>query len=287
MRERRVIANGLEFAVLEDGDGPLVLLLHGFPDNAWTWERQFAALTGAGYRVCAPFLRGYPPTQIPAEAYYDRATLALDIKSLCDTLGGGAPVDIVAQDWGAAIAYGVLGAFPEAVRRAVLLAVPHPVAVRRTLRRSPRHVIRSFHWFLFQLPWLPEALCRAGDFAFLEFLWRLWSPAYDDHAHVARIKAMMRTPGALEASLGYYRAMFRRRRQDPALGALRDRLDRAITVPTRVLCGAHDMRGQMLARQGDLFAAPYDWQIVDGAGHFLHREQPAAVNALIIDWLAR
>lgn len=287
MELRHVSANGLRFAYLEAGRGPLALLLHGFPDCAYSWEHQFPALLGAGYRVVAPFLRGYPPTEVPAQGYFDRATLALDVKALIDELNFGEPVDLVAQDWGAAIAYGLLATFPETVRRAVILAVPHPAEVQRTLRRSPVQALRSFHWFLFQLPWLPERLCRARNFAFLEFLWWLWSPAYDDHAHVARIKQLLAEPGSVEATVAYYRALRQRRYQDPALADLRARLDDPIRVPTRVVCGVHDLRGKMIDRASTHFTGPYDTAIVPGAGHFLHREQPQAVNRLILDWLQR
>jgi pimeloyl-ACP methyl ester carboxylesterase len=287
MQTRKVVANGTHYAYLELGEGPLLLLLHGFPDNAYSWERQLPVFARAGYRVVAPFLRGYPPSEMRAGAYYDRATLALDVRELIGVLNGGKPADLVAQDWGAAIAYGVLGAFPEVVRRAVLLAVPHPLQIRRTLRRSPKHVLRSFHWFLFQLPWLPEALCRAGNFAFIEFLWRLWSPQYADREHVARIKQMLAQPGAMAATLAYYRAAMQSSFQDPALAELRARLDLPISVPTRVACGSHDMRREMLPGQGRHFTGPYEWTVVEGAGHFMHREKPDEVNALVLDWLRR
>ena len=287
MQSGSITANGIRFATLEAGEGPLVLLLHGFPDNAYSWERQMPVLAAAGYRVVAPFLRGYPPTEIPDTGYFDLATLATDIRCLIEELNAGQPCHLVGQDWGAAISYAVLAAYPESVRRAVILAVPHPAEVRRTIRKSPKHILRSFHWFLFQLPWLPEALCRANHFAFIEFLWKLWSPAYDDRAHVAWIKRMLAEPGALRAALGYYRAMFRQSAADPALEAVRQRLLDPITVPTRVLCGSRDMRGEMLPRQGDLFAGAYEWDIVEGAGHFLHREKPGEVNHLILDWLGR
>ena len=271
--------------VAEVGTGPLVLLLHGFPDNAYSWEKQFPALTAAGYRVVAPFLRGYPPTEVPASGYFDRATLVTDIKALIDVLGHGEPALLVAQDWGAAIGYGLLAAYPELVKRAVLLAVPHPAEVRQRLRRSPRHIVRSFHWFLFQLPWLPERLCRVGDGAFLEFLWWLWSPDYSDRAHVAQIRKMLGEPGAMAATLNYYRALVNRRLQDPVLADLRTKLDRPIQVPTLVACGTRDMRREMLEAGRKYFTAAYEWTTVEGAGHFLHREKPDAVNALILDWL--
>lgn len=287
MLRGEITANGLRFAYLEQGAGPLVLLLHGFPDNAYTWERQLPVLAAAGYRAVAPFLRGYPPTEIPANGYYDLATLATDIQCLIKVLNDGQPCLLVGQDWGAAISYGVLGAYPEWVRRAVILAVPHPAQVRRTLKKSPKHAIRSFHWFLFQLPWLPEKLCRANNFAFIEWLWQLWSPAYDDRAHVAQIKRMLAEPGALEATLAYYRSMMNPRKFNPALAEVRARLNQPVSVPTRVLCGSRDMRGEMLPGQRDLFAGPYEWAIVEGAGHFLHREKPEQVNQLILEWLER
>ena len=280
-----VRANGVRYAYLERGSGPLVLLLHGYPDNANSWEHQIDALASRGYRAVAPFMRGYPPTEVPRDGFFDRATLAMDVKCLIDELNGGAPAFLVGQDWGAAISYGVLGAFGDRIRRAVILAVPHPVQIKRTLRRSPKHAVRSFHWFLFQLPWLPERLLHARDRAFVELLWKLWSPAYSDHAHVAEIKRMMAEPGVIEATLAYYRAMFRAKFQDPALRGLRDTLDRPIDVPTRVLCGSRDMRKEMLPGQRDLFRGPYEWAIVEGAGHFLHRERPDEVNRAILEWL--
>src|SRR5687767_8596914 len=119
MRRGEVMANGVRYAYLEAGEGPLVLLLHGYPDNAHSWEHQLVALAAAGYRAVAPFMRGYPPTEVPPAGYYDRATLARDVEELIDALGGGEPCHLVGQDWGAAIGYGVLGAFPRRIRRAV------------------------------------------------------------------------------------------------------------------------------------------------------------------------
>jgi len=290
MHEIALHANGLRFAALEAGPtaGPLALFLHGFPDSATTWQHQLPVFAAQGYRAVAPWLRGYPPTEIPpAGAYYDRATLAADVAALIEVLSPGKPCLLIGQDWGAAIGYGLLAAYPEKVRRAALLAVPHPAQVRATLKRSPRHALRSFHWFVFQLPRLPEWLCARRDHAFLETLWRLWSPDFDDALHVAEIRRSMAIPGALQASLAYYRAMFGTRHADPALADVRARMDSPIAVPTRVLCGSRDMRREMLEPQRRYFTADYDWTVVEGAGHFLHREQPDTVNGLLLEWFRR
>lgn len=290
IEQRSLTVRGLRVALLEAGprDGPGLLMLHGFPDSAWSWSRQIPAFAAAGYRVVAPWLRGYPPSEIPPPgAYYDRATLALDLDELIQALWGQRACDLIAQDWGAALSYGLLALRPQRVRRAVLLAVPHPATVRATLKRSPRHVLRSFHWFLFQLPRLPEWLCARHDYRFLETLWKLWSPQFDDAEHVARIRQAFATPGAIEAALAYYRALFDARLADPALAGLRARLDEPITVPTLALCGDRDMRRELLEPQRVHFAGEYAHAVVAGAGHFLHREQPEAVNRLALDWLRR
>src|SRR5450755_4405352 len=238
----RICANGLDFAYVEEGDGPLVILLHGFPDTAHSWNHQIPALAAAGYRAVAPFLRGYSPTGIPRDGFYDRATLATDIAELIRALGGGKPVHLVGQDWGASISYAVLAAFPELVRRAVVMAVPHPAQVAKSMLDA-KHVHRSFHWWFFQLQDLPEKALAANDFAFIDYLWNYWTaPGYQDAAHLAGIKAMLREPGVLAATLGYYRAMLDPRKGDPRLEKMRPSMDRPITVPTLALCGADDLR---------------------------------------------
>jgi pimeloyl-ACP methyl ester carboxylesterase len=287
MDERRVRANGIEFAYLQEGRGPTVFLVHGFPDNARSWSHQIRGLAEARYRVIAPFLRGYPPTEIPAIGYYDRATLALDLKELIVALSGDEPVFLVGQDWGAGITYSVAAAFPELIRRAVVMAVAHPGQMRQTLLVSPRHVHRSFHWWFFQLAGLPEAAIAANDFAFIDYLWNYWSPGHEDAAHLAEVKRMLALPGALSAALAYYRAMFDPTKADPALTGVREACDRPITVPTLALCGSNDIRGEMLEVQKEFFKGPYEWTLVEGCGHFLHRERPTEVTRLVTEWLQR
>ncbi len=292
-------ANGIDFACLcaeptrDNAHRRTALLLHGFPDTAHTWSHQMQPLADAGWRVVAPFLRGYPPSTVPPAGapggYFDKATLVQDIAALIGALqrerGDHGPVDLVAQDWGAIIGYALLAAYPELVRRAVLMAVPHPVVVAASML-NPRHVHRSFHWWFFQLPDLPEKALAADDFAFIEYLWRYWTTeGFEDAAHIRHIKDTLSQPGVLTATLAYYRAMLDPAKADPALAELRARMARTITVPTLALCGGDDLRAELMRDQAAHFGGEYRYAEVPKAGHFLHREQPEAVTREVLGWL--
>ena len=283
----RIHANGLDFAYLEQGSGPLVLLLHGFPDNALTWSHQMSALSEQGYRVVAPYLRGYLPTAIPAGGFFDKATHVADVVALIRALNGGNPCHLVGQDWGAIIGYGVLAAHPELVSRAVLLAVPHPGQVTKSLL-DPKHIHRSFHWWFFQLADLPEKALLENDMAFIDYLWTYWTTeGYQDKAHIQSVKETLAQPGVLTATLAYYRAMFDSSKADPSLSSLREAMTRPITVPTLALCGADDLRAELMQDQSQYFLNEYAFKLIDRAGHFLHREQPQAVSQQLIEWLKK
>ena len=283
----RIHANGLYFAYLEQGSGPLVLLLHGFPDNALTWSHQMSALSEQGYRVVAPYLRGYLPTAIPAGGFFDKATHVADVVALIRALNGGNPCHLVGQDWGAIIGYGVLAAHPELVSRAVLMAVPHPGQVTKSLL-DPKHIHRSFHWWFFQLADLPEKALLENDMAFIDYLWTYWTTeGYQDKAHIQSVKETLAQPGVLTATLAYYRAMFDSSKADPSLSSLREAMTRPITVPTLALCGADDLRAELMQDQSQYFLNEYAFKLIDRAGHFLHREQPQAVSQQLIEWLKK
>lgn len=277
----------LNFAYIEEGQGPLVFMLHGFPDHARTWSHQIPALVGQGFRVVAPFLRGYPPSDVPGSGFFDKATLVQDMAAIIQALGDGRPCHFVGQDWGAIIGYGLIAACPELIDRAVLMAVPHPGEVADSLL-NPKHIHRSFHWWFFQMAELPEKAILNNDFSFIDYLWQYWTAqGHQDFEHIQSIKHMLAQPGALTASLAYYRAMFDPAKADPNLSKLRALMDRPIKVPTLALCGAEDMRAELMHNQSRYFEADYDFRLIKDAGHFLHREQPEAVNAEIIDWLKR
>jgi len=196
-----VTANGVRFCYLEQGSGPLVLLLHGFPDTAYTWDATLPALASAGYRAVAPFMRGYHPTEVPADGKYDTDTLAADAVALITALGAERAV-VVGHDWGASAAYGAAAVAPERVRLLVAVAIPHP----KSIRPSPRLLWRMRHLLTLRGG---RAVARAtrDDFAMIDELVQRWSPTWQVPAgETAHVKQAFRHPGSLDAALGYYRA---------------------------------------------------------------------------------
>ena len=150
-----------------------------------------------------------------------------------------------------------------------------------------KHIQRSFHWWFFQQADLPEQALMANDMAFIDYLWQYWCvPGFEDKEHIKEVKACLRQPGVLHTALVYYRAMFDTKQADPALGELREAMQRRITLPTLALCGADDLRAELMREQAAQFAGPYEYKEVPHAGHFLHREQSKAVNTLLLDWLS-
>lgn len=284
VREGTVSANGITFAYLEKGSGPLVLLLHGFPDNAWTWEAQLEALAAAGYRAVAPYMRGYPPTDIPANGFYDVLTIATDIRELIRELNDGGPAFVIGNDWGTLATYRLMEAYPEWVRRAVVTAIPHPVAAA-TLPFMPDIVQHYFHVWFHQLPGLPEAAVAANDFAYVEYLWHQWEPGLDDTGHLSRVKATLAVDGAVPAALEYYRALFDPTRSDPSNSGSFAGLTGTIGVPTLLVFGRDDPLARFAPNHAPIFTGDFRVELIDDANHFLHRSRPEEFNRLVIDWL--
>ncbi|MEO8554472.1 MAG: alpha/beta fold hydrolase, partial [Kofleriaceae bacterium] len=161
---KSVRANGLDIAYLEEGTGPLVVLLHGFPDTAHTWDATLPALAAAGYRAVAPFLRGYLPSEIPKDGAYDMETLGRDALALIEALGAQNAI-IVGHDWGASAAYTATSMDPYRVRLLVTVAIPHPRAIKPT----PLAAWRLRHFFALRGRGA-AAKVRANDFALVDEL---------------------------------------------------------------------------------------------------------------------
>lgn len=277
VRAATVRANGLQFGVLEAGSGPLALCLHGFPDAAYTWRHLLPALAGAGFHAVAPFMRGYAPTAVPADGAYHLGALVADAVALHEVLGGDGDAVLIGHDWGAEAAYGAAAFAPDRWRRLVTLAVP-PAALDEVLFSDYEQLKRSFYLFMFRDPaGLAETAVARDDLAFLDKLWRDWSPGFQPGEHLARVKDCLRQPANLAAALGYYRAAV-----DQEAAA------RQAPQPTLYLHGARDgCIGVDLVRGAErLLAPPSRMIVIDEAGHFLHLEEPGQVNDHILSWVS-
>src|SRR5215468_6860870 len=139
-----VQANGVRFAYLEQGSGPLVMFLHGFPDNAWSYRKQMQAFAGAGYRAVSPFLRGYAPTEIPADGIFDPVALGKDLEALIAVLSDDGQARVVGMDWGGTSTFQALATAPSAIKAAVVMNTAHPITIS-SIRRDPETIRAVFH----------------------------------------------------------------------------------------------------------------------------------------------
>jgi pimeloyl-ACP methyl ester carboxylesterase len=293
VRPATVRANGLQFGVLEAGSGPLALCLHGFPDSADTWRQLLPALAGAGFRAVAPFMRGYAPTAIPADGAYHLGALVADAVALHEVLGGDGNAVLIGHDWGAEAAYGAAAFAPDRWRRLVTLAVP-PAALDEVLFSDYEQLKRFSYLFMFRDPaGFADMVVARDDMAYLDKLWRDWSPGFQPGEHLARVKQCLRQPANLAAALGYYRAEGAAGSAGQAPGtadryaAEQQAVGRQARQPTLYLHGARDgCIGVDLARGAERFLAPSSRMIViEDAGHFLQLEKPGQVNDHILSWI--
>jgi epoxide hydrolase 4 len=272
---RFVEANGLRFHLVEAGQGPLVLLLHGFPEFWYGWRRQLTALAER-YNVVAPDLRGYNLSDKPARGY-DWRTLASDVPALIRALGAER-AHVVGHDWGGVVAWIAAILFPEVVDRMVILNAPHPAAYQRELRRSPLQAVRSSYIALFQVPGLPEWLLTRGHGRVLATLLQLSSadPQAFSTAELAAYRRALLRPGAAAAMLAYYRALM----QDAA--GLLALAERQVEAETLLIWGERDI-ALTLALSEDLEAWVPRIRVerLPEASHWLQHEQPEQVNALV------
>ena len=268
------------------GDGPLAVLLHGFPDSPWTWRRTAPALVDRGWRVVAPWTRGYAPSFVPVDGSYHIGALMADAVAVHEAMGGGADSVLVGHDWGALTA-NALGAHPESPFAAVVsLAVPPLDAIRPRLDPVLMlgQVRRSWYIGFAQLPGLPE---RALD-RLVPRLWRDWSPGYDASEDLPHVMAALQ--GRESAVLGYYRALARPWPAPPTAYRPWHRTWRSTpVVPTLYLHGADDgcLSPSFATGIADRLPPGSAAHLVPAAGHFLQLEQPEVVVRHVVDFLAR
>jgi pimeloyl-ACP methyl ester carboxylesterase len=284
----RVGANDLTFSYLTAGEGPLALCLHGFPDSADGWRPVLLALAGAGFRAVAPYMRGYAPTDVPADGRYQSGVLVADANALHEALGGDSAAVIVGHDWGAFAAYGAPRTAPQRWSKAVVASVP-PASIAMPLLLS-YDLLKSNFWYQFFLcnP-LADLAVPMNDLEFVERLWADWSPGFDATEALVGVKNALRDPANLGAAMSYYRHTLGGAFNDPALADEQGASMQVPDVPTLYLHGATDGCFPAPSREqlDGAFTSPGSRaEVVADAGHFLQYEQPERVAQLIVDFLA-
>ena len=269
-----------------DESGRLAVLLHGFPDTAHTWRHLAPALADRGWRVVAPFLRGYAPSGIAADGSGHVAALASDAVGVHHVLGGGDDAVLVGHDWGGITANALAAHADSPFARVVAMSVPPFGAMRspRMLRARPRQLRNSWYVGFNQLPALPERTFER----LVRRLWRDWSPGYDGTDDLRRVLAALPDRAHRTAALGYYRSLTRPWSMPSAYRPWKGAEMRLPVVPVLYLHGTRDRALDVRLADGlaDRLPPGSDVGIVPGAGHFLHLERPAEVGRKVLDFLA-
>jgi pimeloyl-ACP methyl ester carboxylesterase len=284
---RDVSTNGTRLHIAECGTGPLVLLVHGFPEFWWSWRHQMTVLAEAGYHAVACDLRGYGASDKPPRGY-DIFTLASDLAGLIRALGERHAV-LVGQDCGGFLGWATAVLHPDVVSRLVVVGAPHPLRMRQAIFGELSSQLRASSYLLgFQLPWRPERELVRDDAALVADLLRRWSgPDFPDPQTEARARKAMQIPGVAHSSMEYYRWVFRSMFRPDGWRMLHD-MRELVTAPTLQLHGEIDscVLASTARGSGDYVAAPYTWRTIRGVGHFPHEEAPNAFNNELLGWLA-
>jgi pimeloyl-ACP methyl ester carboxylesterase len=292
--EELSVSNGpLKFSALscglkENEGRPLIICLHGFPDNARSFRFQLPAFARAGYRVIAPTLRGYEPSSQPDDHDYSIATLGRDVIAWMDDLGEE-KAHLIGHDWGAGITYAAGALAPKRFDSLTTIAVPHAARLPDGIREVPSQLGNSWYMMFLQVRGIAEFVVERNDWALLKRLWKDWSPDFElPENEWNSLRETFEAPGVKRAMLSYYR-----QNASPGilLGFKKPEAASLTTVPVRTLAitGADD--GCMDTRLYDHVFVDEDFpagirvERIQGAGHFTHQEKPDEINRLILEWL--
>ena len=265
---------------VEAGDGPLIVLLHGFPEFWFGWRLQIAPLAAAGFRVVAPDTRGYNLSSKP-EGFKDYGVdlLAADIRGLIDERGAESAL-LVGHDWGGSIAWTVAMNHPEVVDRLAILNAAHPRRLSEGLHH-PSQLRKSWYFFFFATPGLPEDVVHARDWHFFRHFLEDANPPYTPQEIERYIEAWSQ-PGASAAMINYYRASVRQSQKEAAAKL------RPISAPTLVIWGERDSYlGSDLAEPTHDDVPNLDRvERLPDASHWVHHDEAERVNQLLIEFFA-
>ena len=278
-RHQFIITNGIRMHYVMQGEGPLIVLLHGFPEFWYSWRYQIPFLAEHGYTVVAPDLRGYNETDKPREGY-DIPTLLLDIKGLIEGLGQQRAI-IVGHDWGGVLAWAFAMSYPAMTESLIIMNAPHPAAMRREMG-TLKQLRKSWYVFFFQLPWLPEYMLGRNNAREIAKMLRgaaLQKSAFPPEVTFRYRKAMSK-PGAIHAAISYYRQLFLH------LPRSFKKYETQIQTPTLLIWGEQDIAlGIELTTGLERWVNDIQIKRIANSGHWVQQEQAEAVNHFMHDFL--
>jgi pimeloyl-ACP methyl ester carboxylesterase len=243
------------------------------------------ALADAGFRAVAPFTRGYAPTGLAPDGMYQTGALSADANALHEALEGNSDAVLIGHDWGAPSVYGAAASAPQRWRRVVGMSVPPGPAMGAAFVNNLEQAKRSWYMFFFQHP-LSDLVVPANDLAFIDMLWRDWSPDLDGDMDAQNCKTSLRAPEHLQAALSYYRCTLGSGPRNRDYDDIQTAGSGELPIPTLYIHGANDgCIGREVAESVRALSPWVHVEIVEGAGHFLQLEKPDVVNSLIIDFL--
>ncbi len=280
-RETTITTNGIRLHAMTEGErGPLVVLLHGFPECWYSWRAYLRPLAQAGFRAVAPDMRGYNLSDKPDGVLnYQLPILTSDVMGLIRSLGEQKAV-IVGHDWGGIVAWRFAMDYPEATEKLIVCNAPHPARMREALG-APSQLRKSWYMFFFQLPWLPEAMVQRNPDLFLERVMRgaaVSQEAISD-ADLRVYAQALRQPGALTAAINYYRAVLRWGWRLPNL---------PITAPTLLIWGENDpVLGEELVYGTGRFVPNLRVHFIPRCGHWVQQEASEEVQPIMLNFLGQ
>ncbi|WP_431679395.1 alpha/beta fold hydrolase [Kitasatospora sp. KL5] len=282
---RDLAANGARFHIAEAGEGPLVLLVHGWPEYWWAWRHQMAALAEAGYRAVALDLRGIGGSDRTPRGY-DPGNLALDITGVIRSLGERR-AHLVGHATGGSLAWVAAVMRPSVIRSLTVVSAAHPRHLRRALLTDRRQIAAFEHVLGFQRPWIPERQLVADDAALVADYLRAWTgPNGIEPEAVEAYRKAIQIPSTAHCSIEPYRWLLRSMARPDGIQFAR-RMKKPITAPTLHVQGAADpvLLAQTALGAGEYVEAPYRWRLLPGVGHFPHEETPEQVSEELLAWV--
>lgn len=286
VEETTIETDELTFHALTVGDGErYAILFHGFPDDAGSMVPLMEFLADHDFTAVAPYMRGYGETDRPSlvPSNYTPSKIGSDVGAILDELDADDAL-VIGHDWGAVAVTNASMSAPSEMSECVTIAVPPDLLT--VFDDHPTQILRSWYWWLFNIPGVAEDIVRRDNFSLVERIWNLWSPDWNySDERLTEFKQTLVTGQTVEAALQYYRGMF-----NQFLPMRHDELAvEGIEVPTLMMTGKHDgcLGADLYDNSHECFAGRSELEIVEGAGHFVHIEKPETVGERILDFVGK